>query len=189
MKHFAVNEQETKRNGLVNWIDEQTLREVYLKPFETAVKDGGSTAAMSSFTRIGTRWTGGDYNLLTEVLRNEWGFHGSVITDWSGEKYMSVKQMVYAGGDLNFYYPIRIWTSPDAADAADVTVLRTAVKNILYTYTNSNAMASEAIGYRMANWQIIAIAVECVIGAGLILWGVLILVQTKRKKKMQVSAK
>ena len=189
MKHFAVNEQETKRNGLVNWIDEQTLREVYLKPFETAVKYGKSTAAMSSFTRIGTRWTGGDYNLLTEVLRNEWGFHGSVITDWSGEKYMSVKQMVYAGGDLNFYYPIRIWTSPDATDAADVTVLRTAVKNILYTYTNSNAMASEAIGYRMANWQIIAIAVECVIGAGLILWGILILVQTKRKKKVQASAK
>ncbi|MCI9338425.1 MAG: hypothetical protein HFH93_12985 [Lachnospiraceae bacterium] len=87
------------------------------------------------------------------VLRNEWGFNGTVITDWSGEKYMSVKQMVYAGGDLNFYYPIRVWNSADSTDAADVTVLRKAVKGILYSYVNSNAMNGEAIGYRMANWQ------------------------------------
>lgn len=183
LKHFAVNEQETKRNGLVNWIDEQSLREIYLKPFEHAAKKGATTGMMSSFTRIGARWTGGDYRLLTEVLRSEWGFRGTVITDWSGEKYMSVKQMVYAGGDLNFYYPIRIWNSPDSTDAADVTVLRKATKGILYSYVNSNAMNGEVIGYRMANWQIIAIVIECIIGIGLAVWGIMTIQDVRKGKE------
>lgn len=185
IKHFAVNEQETKRNGLVNWIDEQSLREIYLKPFEHAVKDGGTTGMMSSFTRIGTKWTGGDYRLLTEVLRGEWGFSGTVITDWSGEKYMNVKQMVYAGGDLNFYYPIRIWNSADSTNEADVTVLRKATKGILYSYVNSNAMNGEVIGYRMANWQIIAIVIECIICMGLAAWGFMVIRNAKKDENIQ----
>ena len=183
MKHFAVNEQETKRNGLVNWIDEQTLRELYLKPFEIAVKDGDTLGMMSSFTRIGTKWTGGDYRLLTEVLRNEWGFRGTVLTDWSGEKYMSVKQMVYAGGDLNFYFPIRMWSNADPAKAADVTVLRKATKSILYSYTNSNAMKGEVVGYRLANWEIAAIAVESLIVLALAAWGFFALRGSKKKNE------
>ena len=76
VKHFAVNEQETSRSGVATWVDEQTLREIYLKPFEYTVKEGKATGMMSSFNRIGTVWAGGDYRLLTEVLRDEWGFRG-----------------------------------------------------------------------------------------------------------------
>ena len=81
IKHFAVNDQETHRNGVCTWLTEQALRELYLKPFETAVKDGGTLGVMSSFNRIGTRWTGGSYALITGVLRDEWGFKGAVLTD------------------------------------------------------------------------------------------------------------
>ena len=73
VKHFAVNEQETNRTGICTWLDEQALREVYLRPFELAVKEGGTIGMMSSFNRIGTMWTGGDYRLLTETSATSGG--------------------------------------------------------------------------------------------------------------------
>lgn len=83
MKHFVANDQETNRAnyGLYVWTTEQSLREIYLKPFELAVKEGGAHGAMSSFNRVGAIWAGGNKALLTNVLRNEWGFRGFVITD------------------------------------------------------------------------------------------------------------
>ena len=73
---------ETNRHsGLCTWADEQTIRELYLVPFEWGVKEGESTAIMSAYNFIGTRWTGGSKALLTEVLREEWGFIGTVVTD------------------------------------------------------------------------------------------------------------
>ena len=80
IKHFAVNDQETKRSSLSTWVQEQAMREIYLKPFELAVKEGGSTGVMASMNRIGYRFTRGSYALLTTVLRDEWGFRGAVIT-------------------------------------------------------------------------------------------------------------
>ncbi|MBR2287394.1 MAG: fibronectin type III-like domain-contianing protein, partial [Clostridia bacterium] len=74
LKHFAANDQETNRSGVCTWVDEQTFREVYLRPFEIAITEGGSLGLMSSFNRIGSVWTGGSYALLTEVLRGEWDF-------------------------------------------------------------------------------------------------------------------
>ena len=78
VKHFAVNDQETDReyNGILVWANEQSMREIYLYPFEIAVKEGGATGMMSSFNRLGMKWAGGSYALLTQVLRDEWGFHG-----------------------------------------------------------------------------------------------------------------
>lgn len=103
VKHFTVNDQETNRdtNGLITWVNEQALREIYLKPFELAVTEGHTSAMMSSFNRIGTVWAGGSYELLTDVLRNEWGFVGMVITDYNTNGYMYADQMIRAGGDLN----------------------------------------------------------------------------------------
>ena len=173
IKHFAVNDQETHRSisGLSVWVTEQSMREIYLRPFELAVKEGGSRAIMSSFNRIGTRWTGGDYRLLTEILRNEWGFRGSVICDYNTiPKYMNSRQMSYAGGDLNLASPPVDWA--DEASSADVYVLRGLMKNILYTVVNSNAMNVEVIGYKMPIWQIVLIVVDCVVAAGCAVWGV-----------------
>ncbi len=104
VKHFVANEQETHRSlsGDCSYLTEQSLREIYLKGFEIAVKEGKTRGIMSSFNRIGTMWTGGDYRLLTEILRDEWGFEGMVICDFNTiPQYMNSRQMAYAGGDLN----------------------------------------------------------------------------------------
>ena len=83
MKHFVVSESGPNGRDWNTWLPEQALRELYLKPFEIAVKEGGSNAIMSSFNNLGSIWTGANYALLTDILRNEWGFRGTVVTDWS----------------------------------------------------------------------------------------------------------
>ena len=137
VKHFCVNDQETNRSGVCTWLTEQSLREIYLKPFEFAVKEGGAMGIMSSFNRIGSLWTGGDYRLLTTILRNEWGFKGLVITDFNTEPFMDTKQMAYAGGDLNLATLPAPW---EVTTPQDYVVLRAQTKNILYTLARSNAM-------------------------------------------------
>lgn len=176
IKHFALNEQETHRSisGLVTWATEQSMREVYLRAFEIAVKEGGTRAIMSSFNRIGTRWTGGDYRLVTEILRNEWGFRGTVICDFNTVGYIDCKQMAYAGGDLNLMMTGSGWKC-DFSYAADVIVLRQCVKNILYTVVNSNAMNGDVIGYRLPIWTILLIVFDCLLIAALAVWGFVVI--------------
>lgn len=177
VKHFALNDQETNRDteGKLTWCNEQAIREIYLKPFEMAVKEGKARGIMSSFNRIGTRWTGGDYRLLTTVLRKEWGFVGSVICDFHVNDYMSNKQMCYAGGDLNLN-GAKPWSRPDEESEGDVTVLRNAAHNLLYCVANSNIMTREITGYFPPVWQTALWVGEGVIGAGMIVWGVLIFI-------------
>ena len=174
VKHFVVNEQETCRSGVATYVTEQALRELYLKPFETAVKEGGTTSVMTSFNRLGTRWTGGDYRLLTEILRNEWGFRGTVICDYNtGDPFMNVKQMVYAGGDLNLATDSNSeWKVNRKSDAADITVVRMATKNVLYTVANSNAINNLHYRYEPAAWKVVFLVVEIVIGVVMVAWGV-----------------
>ncbi len=103
IKHFVLNEQESHRNGIFTWCDEQTLREIYLKAFEIPVKEGGSDGVMSAYNRLGTDWCGGCSELLNDLLRNEWGYEGYVISDYSsnmtGTGYMSPVVAVYNGND------------------------------------------------------------------------------------------
>ena len=114
VKHFAANEQETNRqsNGLYTWLNEQSLREIYLEPFEISVKEGGAKGIMSAYNRIGDQWCGGSKALITDLLRNEWGFDGFVITDASidltGEGYLDPVLAVYArnSGILTMLYVI-----------------------------------------------------------------------------------
>ena len=190
IKHFAVNEQETNRSGVCTWLTEQALREIYLKPFEYTVKEGGTMGMMSSFNRIGSLWTGGDYRLLTEILRNEWGFQGLVITDFNTEPFMDTKQMAYAGGDLNLATTPHAW---DATTAADFTVLRTNVKNILYTLTRSNAMNGHGEGAYYVTyyawWEVtlffggIGIIVVLAVWGFFVIWSVV-----KQVKREEASA-
>ena len=175
IKHFALNDQETHRsnNGVCVWTTEQAMREIYLRPFEIAVKEGGTRAIMSSFNRIGTRWTGGDYRLLTEILRNEWGFRGTVICDFNSGAYMDPRQMAYAGGDLNLNNRNNLaWNDFDAGSTADAVVLRDCAKNVFYTVINSNAMNAEIVDYSLPYWTIILIIVDCAVAVGLAVWGV-----------------
>ena len=101
MKHFALNEQETNaRSGVHVWADEQAIRELYLRPFEITVTEGGASGAMSSFIHIGPTWSGGNEALLQEVLRGEWGFDGLVSTDAVLGGFMDPAQAVRYGNDL-----------------------------------------------------------------------------------------
>ena len=100
IKHFALNDTEYHRVGLFVWCTEQAVREIYLKPFETAIKEGNCVAVMSSFNRIGAVWTGGSQALLQGVLRNEWGFKGMTITDYTENGTLQdSNQMLRAGGN------------------------------------------------------------------------------------------
>lgn len=180
MKHFVANDSETHRNGVCVWMTEQTLRELYLKPFEIAVKKSncgergfGAKGIMSSFNRLGTTWTGGDWRLLTQVLRNEWGFEGCVITDFVSGSYMNIRQMAYAGGDLYLNnVPAESWAKKN--DKMDVYIAKNAAKNYLYVVANSNAMGGIGEGYssRLADWKIALICIDCIIAVGLAVWGV-----------------
>lgn len=189
VKHFVANEQETHRSigGDLSWLSEQALREIYLKPFEYTVKMGETRGIMTSFNRIGTRWTGGDYRLLTEILRNEWGFNGLVICDFNTiPQYMIPRMMFYAGGSLDLAtQQSAMWTDCDTSDAGDAIVLMRAVKDVMYALVNSNAMNAEVIGYNPPIWQEylhwINIGAFTLVGV----WLVLAIVRTVRCNKRQ----
>lgn len=144
LKHFAMNDQETGRDGICVWTNEQAAREIYLQAFEYPITEANAYCVMTSFNRMGPVWAGGDYNLLTNILRGEWGMNGFVLTDFSNNNnYMDVIQGLLAGGDG--------WDCNDAAkwsakleryenDPQVVSAMREATKRISYTVANSNAM-------------------------------------------------
>jgi beta-glucosidase len=190
LKHFALNDQETNRTGIATYCTEQAMRELYLKAFEIAVKgdddpsqvasakaDGittyqGTMGIMSSFNRIGTRWTGTDYRLLTTILRDEWGFKGLVISDYKTDNGMSARAMLYAGNDLILAsVQTYMWNDAKSTSAEDVYILRQSAKNILYTVANSNSVNVEIVGYKTEWWMTTLIVVDCVVPVALAVWG------------------
>ncbi|MDD2575790.1 MAG: putative Ig domain-containing protein, partial [Acholeplasmataceae bacterium] len=141
LKHFAVNDQEADRVRILTWANEQSMREIYFKPFEISVKEGKTTGIMSALNRLGPTWVGGHYGLLTNVLRKEWGFVGTVVTDSFIGSYSYVDQMIRAGGDLSLGNSLNDSGWINEIDSATTrTALRNAVHNILYTQVNSMAM-------------------------------------------------
>ena len=135
IKHFALNDQETNRGNVYTWTTEQALRENYLRPFEIAVKVGKANAMMSAFNRVGGVTARQCYPLLTEILRDEWGFNGSVVTDWMGSAG-DAKQGIAAGNDLWLNGAQSFSHNLGSSWASDMTVannVRKSVKNILFT--------------------------------------------------------
>ena len=141
IKHFALNDQESNRLSISVWANEQSIREIYLKPFELSVKEGGTTAVMSSYSRLGNTWAGASKALLTNVLRNEWGFHGMVVTDsaMGNTNWMDVNLAIRAGCDMMLcLMGVKVDSSTNTAQQA----MRRACHNILYTQANSIAIAA-----------------------------------------------
>ena len=141
IKHFALNDQESNRLSISVWANKQSIREIYLKPFELSVKEGGTTAVMSSYSRLGNTWAGISKALLTDVLRNEWGFHGMVVTDsaMGNTNWMDVNLAIRAGGDMMLcLMGVKVDSSTNTAQQA----MRRACHNILYTQANSIAIAA-----------------------------------------------
>lgn len=140
-KHFAVNDQESNRDsgGIATWVNEQAMRELYFKPFEIAVKEGGTRGIMSSFNRIGAVCAAESSALLTNVLRNEWGFEGTVISDCILQlSYINIDRAIVAGNDLILsLMGLQSPTAAVTASPAGRQALRTATHNILYTAANS----------------------------------------------------
>ena len=138
MKHFALNDQETKRTEMLcTWTNEQAMREIYLKPFEMSVKEGSAQAVMSSFNYIGNTYAGADSALLQTVLRGEWGFKGFVLTDYfGGYGYQNADQEVRAGND-SMLATTKITNHITDKSATSVKAMRQAAHNILYTAANS----------------------------------------------------
>lgn len=103
IKHFVMNDQESQRAGIFTWADEQTMREIYLKAFEIPVKESACHGVMSAYNRIGTDWCGASSELLKDLLREEWGYDGYVVSDYSnnfvGNGYMSPVLAIYNGND------------------------------------------------------------------------------------------
>ena len=181
VKHFAVNDQETRRdaNGLFTRVTEQAVRELYLPPFEATVKEGGAIAFMSSFNRIGSTWTGGSYALLTQILRKEWGFEGMVITDWYYPgNYMNIDQGLRAGNDA-WLNGLGLDVSFDSKSATSVLALRNASHNILYALSNSTIESQEV----QPLWAIGVVVADVVVLAGLAVWLFFVIRGMKRNAK------
>ncbi|TPF95239.1 glycoside hydrolase family 3 protein [Bifidobacterium sp. UTBIF-78] len=138
MKHFALNDQETNRLSELNtWANEQSIREIYLKPFEMSVKEGGAGAVMSSFNYIGTEWAGSHAGLLNTVLRDEWGFRGMVLTDYfGGYGYQNADRAIRGGNDV-MLATTDVTNHITDKSATSIKAMRTASHNILYTAANS----------------------------------------------------
>ena len=143
IKHFALNEQESQRNGVQIWVNEQTLREIYLRPFELCVVEGNAMNAMASFTRIGTQYNPACHALMTDFLRGELGMKGFVVTD------------MFSIGYTEYHMPTFIMAGCDLPDGDDITgiydqfkegyadlawAMRESAKHVLYATAHSNAM-------------------------------------------------
>ena len=143
-KHFMCNEQENSRAGVMVWATEQALREIYARGFEIYV-DLGGLGIMSSFNCVGSWWAGGNKALLTTLLREEWGFHGVVVTDYAGPDYMATNIGLRAGNDLWLNKAGYSAANTYSATPHDATILmRQAAKNILYACAHSNNVWTEA---------------------------------------------
>lgn len=186
IKHFALNDQETNRwEMLCVWADEQAIREIYLKPFEMCVKDGDATAVMSSYNYIGNQWAGACSPLLINVLRNEWGFRGSVLTDYFADfGYMDAERAIYNGGstclinrDVNTNY-IKNTDNPTT-----VQHMREACHDVLYTAVNSRGFEEENLSAGLMTWQIIMIAADVVIAVLLLAFEFFIVRKGYQKRK------
>lgn len=184
MKHFAMNDQETNRtNGICTWSTEQAIREIYLKPFEYAVKEGGTFGIMTSFNHIGYKWAGSNEDLLQTVLRGEWGFHGAVDTDAmdpSADFYMDINRGIRTGLGKAMSFVADTSILHDTDKPGTVIALKEQAHEILYAIANSNAMDKDT---GMPGWVKTFIVVDVLIGLGIVLAELYAVMSYKKKRK------
>ena len=195
IKHFALNDQDFNGYAVGVWSNEQATRELFLRPFEVAVRRADPLALMTSYNRIGTTWTGGSYNLLTEVLRGEWGFNGFVISDaWSSSTVGAMNYIdgLMAGNDVEF----TSGTYADLEQYLDSPTVRQRLRDsshrTLYALSRSSAMngltSSSQIILLLGWWQYVIVAIDITLGvltAGAI--AMLVLSIVRKGKKPAVS--
>ncbi len=214
VKHFALNDQENHRqdNGPATFCNEQAMREIYLRPFQMVAETSGNVtvkyneldtesgafvmketqlpafrAVMTSYNRIGATWAGGSYNLITEILRGEWGFDGFVLTDYStgASGFMHEDQMLRAGADAQLtQYGMTI----NLDTPADIYYAKQAMEHILYTVVNSTAMNGLVLGATIPpapfpNYYVLVWAVDALCALGIVICGILTVRKFVQEKK------
>ena len=173
-KHFAFNDQERNRYGVATFFNEQSARELYLRPFEIAVREGDMNGVMSSFNRVGCTWAGAHKGLLTNVLREEWDFLGIVETDsctgntfHMGSKYAKAEGLV-AGNDLWMANGSETYFEESKNNPTVMLALREACHRILYNQLHSLAMNGVSTSTRIVKimpwWQIALTAAAIALG-------------------------
>ncbi|GLC78217.1 glycoside hydrolase family 3 C-terminal domain-containing protein [Lacrimispora brassicae] len=188
IKHYALNDQETNRNNMLcTWSGEQAIREIYLKPFEIAVKEGKAKAVMSAFNFIGTEYAGASDALLNKVLRDEWGFRGFVLTDYfGGYGYQNADQEIRNGNDAMLVaYDTETNHVKDTSSATSLLAMRKACKNIMYTVVNSRAYEGNNAKSGLLPWQIAAIGLDVILAAGFVVLEIRILNAYKKKRELK----
>jgi beta-glucosidase len=171
LKHFALNDQETNRSGVLVFANEQSVRQLYLRGFEGAVREGNANGVMVSMNRIGARWTGGHAGLMTETLRNEWGFVGLAVTDQASFPDCAIfdlREGLEAGTDLWLNTSTAMWNlSDEEVTPAVMTNLHRAAKNVVYTIANSNAMngisEDATVTKTMRTWNVLVILLSIIL--------------------------
>ena len=208
LKHFILNETDTGRSQLIcTWADEQTMRELYLRPFEIALKGARRTmrytsddtgavaekvtragaAIMASQTCIGTMIGHCNYALLHDVLREEWGFKGMVISDywvWNGNNHRDLAMRVGCDTYLCMSIPA-MWSISDYDSPTARSCMRTAIHNLAYTVVNSSAMQGMVPGSvqraEESPWRGLIRGVD-VVAAALVAGGVALIARRSKKE-------
>ncbi|MGM9537643.1 MAG: glycoside hydrolase family 3 C-terminal domain-containing protein [Candidatus Onthomonas sp.] len=206
IKHFALNDSETSCRCVSTWANEQAIREIYLKPFQTAVVEGGAMCVMNSFARLGAMWSGAHYGLQTEVLRNEWGMKGFSLTDFSGNAAFSARGMtlksfdvahgVLAGTD-SWDSSSDQWSNElinDYKGDPDLTqAMRQATHRILYTVANSHAMNGFTDETKIVAvtpwWQTALYVVDALVAVGCVACAVMLVKAILRRNKSKAEVK
>ena len=188
IKHFVLNDTETNRANFIHtWATEQTMREIYLKPFEMVIRDARMTvkyydndgnmtqrvmraanALMASQNDVGSMIAFGNYNLMTGLVRTEWGFTGTITTDmfYPDGSYKAITDLMLRAGCDTFLTTLNNIT--DKSSATSLTLMREAIHHVAYAVANSNVMQGVAPGstrtYGISPWLFWAVPVIVVIG-------------------------
>ncbi len=205
MKHFVINDKELFQKITYTWCTEQTLREIYLRSYEITMKEARTTlkyvsegknvskvkraasGLMTSHNHVGATWAGSHYNLLTEVVRGEWGFQGVVVTDNATGVATSFDRMVRSGNDCWMGANMGNACAYDMTSNTAKTAMRNAIHNVAYAYANSNltqgAVPGAIIYYDMSPWAICFMIGDIIVGL-LVIGGVVwIVIRVLDEKK------
>lgn len=187
IKHFALYEGNAKMVSV--WSNEQAIREIYLKPFEISVKQGGANAVMVSWSFLGDKWTGECSNLMNTVLRDEWGFRGMALTDFfrnNGHGFMNADSALANGVDAmlsTFNGEENNVANPE--HPTSVLQMRNACKNVMYTVVSSWAYDGEHEETGMENWKKAGIGIDIVIALFMAGMEVLVIRGYKKRKSAE----
>ena len=187
IKHFALYEGNAKMVSV--WSNEQAIREIYLKPFEISVKQGGANAVMVSWSFLGDKWTGESSNLMNTVLRDEWGFRGMALTDFfrnNGHGFMNADAALANGVDAMLStFNGEENNVANQKHPTSVLQMRNACKNVMYTVVSSWAYDGEHEETGMENWKKAGIGIDIVIALFMAGMEVLVIRGYKKRKNAE----